>query len=273
MHPFTSGAVRSAVAWSCARVVALALKAAWTVRARCYPAGAGSLLLLLASGLAAPAAAQQFVTDDAAIVDYRACQLEAWHGQVESWVQPACQPIRNLEITVGIGFLANDGGRTIEYLLEGKTIFRELETNGFGWGLVAGVGVDPLAQVSGWPVAEIYAYLPASLSLADDRLILHGNLGWHFERGEHEHNGEVHEEAHHALTWAFRSDVLLAERLTLIGELFAEDRFLPEYQVGLRTTVVADRLLIDVTYGGHTAAGADGLGWVVGLTWTPPPFF
>jgi hypothetical protein len=30
---------------------------------------------------------------------------------------------------------------------------------------------------------------------------------------------------------------------------------------------------MDVSWGGHTAAGGRGLGWVLGAAWTPPPFF
>lgn len=71
---------------------------------------AGALLLLLAAGMAAPAAAQQFVTDNATITPHRACQLEGWYGEAAAWVLPACRFVRPLEITAGVGFVADEGG-------------------------------------------------------------------------------------------------------------------------------------------------------------------
>jgi hypothetical protein len=220
----------------------------------------------------AEAGAQQFVTDDAALVDLRACQFEAWLGQTASWILPACRPIRGLELTAGIGYLAVDGEASAEYVVQAKTVFRELAPGGLGIGLVAGAGIDPLTQVTGGRVAGLFAYVPASLSLAAERLILHGNLGWHFERDDHGHpHGE--DEGHHALTWAGRADLVLSDRFVLIGELFGEDRIRPEYQVGLRSTLLPDRVVVDLSYGGHTASGFAGAGWALGFAWTPAPFF
>jgi hypothetical protein len=237
------------------------------------------LASLFAANLVAPAgaASQQFVTDDAAIVDRRACQLEAWLGQTSSWILPACQFVPRLEITAGVGFGdgGHGGGRHAEYVLQGKYLFRELAPGGLGVGLVAGLGYDPLSQVRGG-VEGVFAYVPLSLSLRDHGLILHGNLGWLFERDEHEHNGHVHDEAHHALTWAARADLLLplaGERFTLIGELFGEDRLRPEFQLGLRSELIAGRLLVDMSWGGHTQRGTNGAGWSFGFAWTPPPLF
>jgi hypothetical protein len=79
--------------------------------------------------------------------------------------------------------------------------------------------------------------------------------------------------AQHAFTWAFRGDLVLTECFTLIGELFGEDRLRPEYQLGLRTILLPEYLLADLSYGGHSAPGVAGAGWAVGLAWTPPPLF
>jgi len=177
------------------------------VTRRLFVPGAAALALCLV--LPSASRAQQFVTDDAALTDFRACQLEAWHGESSSWILPACQPLRNLEITAGIGFIPETGARSTEYVLQGKALFRELTPNGVGIGAVVGAGFGPLTQIVGNGASDIFAHVPVSVSLADDRLILHGNLGWHLERDEHEHNGVVHDESHHTLTWAVRSDVLL----------------------------------------------------------------
>jgi hypothetical protein len=78
--------------------------------------------------------AQQFVVDDAAIADYRACQLEAWHGRLSCRILPACSFSPRFELTAGIGFLDDHGnGRETEYVVEAKYVFREMQPNGVGF--------------------------------------------------------------------------------------------------------------------------------------------
>jgi len=233
--------------------------------------------LLLSMVLARPEQllGQQFVTDDAALVGHRACQVEVWHGERASWLQPACQPLRRLEITAGLGSVPGNGGRSAEHVLEGKALLREMTPGGLGIAAVGGLGFGALAEMSDG-MKSAFAYVPVSVSLAADRLILHVNAGWHFERDVHEHNGVQHADAHHAATWAARADLLLPfadDRLTVIGELYGEDRDRPEYQGGIRSIVLPDRLTVDVSWGGHSVSGRRGAGWTLGATWTPPPFF
>jgi hypothetical protein len=87
------------------------------------------------------AGAQQYVVDDAEIVDLNACHVEAWHGQRSSWILPACQLIPNLEIAAGVGFIEEGlGHRETEYAVEAKTLLRPLTPGDWGVGLVLGVG-------------------------------------------------------------------------------------------------------------------------------------
>jgi hypothetical protein len=101
--------------------------------------------------------AQQFVTDDAEIVDYRACQLEGWHGESASWALPACQLIRNLELTAGVGQLSANGETRTEYVLQAKTVLRELQPGGrvspgaAGRGARPGLRLDAAAVFLTWP--------------------------------------------------------------------------------------------------------------------------
>jgi hypothetical protein len=227
---------------------------------------------LAAAFMVAPAAAQQFVTDDAAITEYGACQLEAWHGPRASWIQPACTPLRSLEVTVAVGFLdAGGADRDVNLLLQAKTLFRELQPGGWAWGLVA--GTNPRAQTAPGQrrFGTVFAYVPLSVSFGDDRLVLHQNVGWHYRRDD---PGATGNEPAHAFSWGTRGDVWVGGRFTTIGELFGDSRGAhPQWQAGLRTEVVRERLLLDVSYGGHTAAGLQGVGLVVGIAVTPPPFF
>ena len=222
--------------------------------------------MVVAIAFASPAFAQQWDVDDAEIVDPGACQVEAWHGERASWILPACQPFRTLEVSLGAGFIdAGDGHRDVEYAVEVKTLFRALATNDWGLGLVVGIGPDPSAAEIDGRFGDVYVFVPASLSLMDDGLVLHGNVGWEWERDGHEHDGHVHDDDHHHLTWGLRSDVALTERFTLIGEIFGEDRLLPEFQLGLRTHFPEAGVEVDLSWGGHTQDDLEGAGFTVGV--------
>jgi hypothetical protein len=210
-------------------------------------------------------AAQQFVADDAAIVAHGACQLEGWVGETASWLQPACQLIRGVELTVGLGSVAGDNGRTSQHVFQLKHLYRGIEAGSGGIGLVAGFGLDRGSQVAGGVTTTVFAYVPASMSLGGDRLVAHGNAGWRYASADREHTS----------TWAMRADVALpgvARRLIAIGELFGEGAGKPGYQAGVRATVVRDRLLVDLSWGDHTDRTERGPGWALGVAWTPPPF-
>ncbi len=222
--------------------------------------------VIAATMLATPGFAQQWDVDDAEIVDRGACQVEAWHGERASWILPACQPFRNVEISLGAGFIdAGDGHRDVEYAVEVKTLFRALATNSWGVGLVVGIGPDPSAAEIDGRFGDLYAFVPASLSLLDDGLILHGNVGWEWEREGHEHDGHALDDGEHHITWGLRSDVALTERFTLIGEIFGEDRYLPAFQVGVRTHFPDAGVEVDLSWGGHTQDDLQGGGFTVGV--------
>jgi hypothetical protein len=224
---------------------------------------AGIILLLVLAPRGVQA--QQFYTDDAAIVDAGACQVEGWYGETALWLLPACHFVPNLELTVGLGVL-QDAGQRLEYVVQGKYLLRDVSPRGVGVAVAAGLGFGPLAQVPGDGVAAAFAYVPVTWAPGAGRLVFHGNIGWQFDRNE---TG-----IRHALIWGVAGDALLplpGERFTFIGELFGEGDDRPEYQVGLRVSLVTDRLHTDVSWGGHTARDRDGDGLVVGFTWTPPP--
>jgi hypothetical protein len=235
---------------------------------------AAVLLLLPLHG--GRAQGQQLVTDDAATAEHRACQVEVWHGEISSWLIPACSPLRNLEVALGFGAVSDGSSRVGEYVLGGKYVPVSIDLGGgvLGLGVGGGLGFAPVDRLTPGGVSGAFAYGIGSLGLAGERLALHANLGWHYEQDEHEHNGVVHQEGHHAVIWGVRGDGWLpfvAQRVAVIGELFGADRISPEFQVGLRSILVPDRLDVDVTWGGHTASGRRGSGWTLGLAWTAPP--
>jgi hypothetical protein len=217
------------------------------------------------------AAAQQFVTDDAYIVERNACQLEAWHGEASSWILPACHFIPGVEITAGVGFVAHGDHRDTEYLFQGKVLLREPPGDGVAISAVLGFGFDPHAQALRNGPASVYAYVPATLTARGGDLALHLNAGWMRERHEAAGTATVSVESPHALTWGAAVEAFVAGPLTAMAEVFGEDRHLPGFTVGANVEVLPERLSIDLTWGGHTAAGVPGSGWALGGAWTPGP--
>lgn len=236
---------------------------------RLAPAG------LFASLLAAsPAwAARPMITDDARIVDAQACQVEAWHRSTRGepgrdWAVPACNPTGNLELSMGAGLgrpsgPADPGGerRLMADLFQAKTLFKPLTPDGWGIGLAMGRSHDRPGRVAA--VASNYFYLPASLALRGDDIVLHLNLGAREDRSSRQTYG----------TWGVGSEIRLVSRVQLIAETFGESAGGAYAHAGLRWWLVPDRVQVDATLGHPLGSRATGPRWVsLGVRLLSPPF-
>lgn len=199
------------------------------------------LLLSLTMALATPVqAARPMITDDARLTDAGACQVETWvhmhREQREFWALPACNPGGNFELTFG-GALAYADGRKQSgaMLVQGKTLFKPLDTNGWGLGLAAGYATPPGSEQSGSP----YFYIPLSFSLADDQLVIHTNLG----------NLRERETRKNRLTWGVGGELQATERLYVIAESYGQDQGSAFFQTGLRYWLMPGHIQVDTTYG------------------------
>ena len=209
-------------------------------------------------------AGQPMVTDDAAIVDDKACQVETWMDRnAESatyWILPACNFTGNLELTVGGGWRHKARStRNSQVVLQGKTIFKSLDANGWGLGLVAGTlwhqGTDRRAH-------ELYSYLPVSLSFNDDRIMVHGNLGW---------NRDSEKRVSH-LQWDIAAEAVVVKPLSLFGEVFGKEQGHPSFQFGFWYWIVPERMNINAAYRNRFGAPAGGYWFSVGLSFFSIPF-
>ncbi len=221
---------------------------------------------VLAAGFVAPQvqAARPMVTDDARIVDAKACQLESWikgnRDSTEYWALPACNFTGNLELTFGGALTREDGRtRTTDVVMQGKTLFKPLDTNGWGIGLAAGMVRHPQADAG---TRDWYAYVPASFSFRDDAVVVHTNLGWLRE-------GEIRRDR---LTWGLGTEARFAERTWLIAETFGQNQGKPFYQLGLRHWLVPARVQLDATYGNRTGGGSNERWFSIGLRLLSPSF-
>lgn len=203
------------------------------------------LCVLLAALAMPPAyAARPMITDDARITDAGACQVESWaqvhRRERDYWALPACNFSGNFEFTAGGALSRHQGeGTSGALLVQGKTLFRPLTTNDFGIGLAAGYTTHSGNGQSGAP----YFYVPASLSLADDRAVFHLNLGAVRER----------EIGKTRATWGMGSELQASERLYVIAETYGQyaerGGGSPFVQLGLRYWVLPGHVQIDTTWG------------------------
>ncbi len=207
-------------------------------------------------------AARPMVTDDARVVDAKSCQLESWvkrnPDSTELWALPACNFTGNLELTLG-GALTRAGGnaQTTDVVMQGKTLFKALDANGWGMGLAAGAIRHPDSVSRDW-----YAYVPASFSFSDDAVVVHANLGG-LRDGRSRRN---------RLTWGLGAEIELAERSWLIAETFGQNRGKPFHQLGLRHWLVPDRIQFDATYGDRNGGGSGERWFSFGLRFLSAPF-
>ena len=209
-------------------------------------------------------AARPMITDDARLTDAGACQVETWahlhDKQREWWALPACNPGGNLELTLGGALARTDGraesGATVAQL---KTLFRPLETNGYGIGLAVGHSTQPGNSHSG----NAYFYVPASFSFLDDRLVVHTNLGYTRER-EHKET---------RLTWGVGNEWQMHGNTWLIAESYGQDKGNPFIQLGIRHWIVPGHVQIDTTYGNQLGHLGTQRWFSVGLRLISPRLF
>lgn len=238
-----------------------------------FVAAASLALMLLPTSVQA---ARPSVTDDARIVDAKACQLETWlrfnRGSTEYWAQPACNFTGKLELTFG-GALTHSEGRTrtSDVVLQGKTVFKPLETNDWGWGLAVGHVRHPNTPGSG--SGDWYAYVPLTLSLRDDRVFIHANVGWLSQAPARSlASPDVRIGRTQRPTWGLGTEVQLAANTWWIGETFQQGAGRPFFQTGVRHWLVKDRLQLDATVGNRLRRDTQERWFSIGLRVLTPAF-
>lgn len=212
-------------------------------------------------------AARPMVTDDARTVDAKACQVESWmrfnRDGRELWALPACNFTGNLEFTLGGGILkGDDGSKTHDVVIQGKTLFKPLETGGYGVGMVLGTVRHPAINTRSNQLGDYYGYLPVSFSFADDRVVIHTNLGA-LRDGK--------ERRTHA-TWGAGTEILVTPATYAIAEAFSPATGKSYVQFGVRHWLVANRVQIDATWGERLHEGSSERWYSLGLRLLTVPF-
>jgi len=209
-------------------------------------------------------AARPMVTDDARIVDAQSCQVESWirtnRGSREYWALPGCNFTGNLELTLG-GARTSDaeGLRTSDIQLQGKTLFRAMDTDGWGIGLAVGALRHP---GDGRKVGEWYSYVPVSFSLNHDKAFVHANVG--MIRNNNTSSTRA--------TWGVGTEIQLGERSWLVAESFKQNEGQPFFQAGVRYWIVPNRVQVDATVGNRMGSSSRERWFSIGLRLLSPAF-
>jgi len=227
---------------------------------------ASLLALLLASGPSH--AARPMVTDDARLTKSGSCQVESWwranSDSNEVWALPACNPNGNFELTLGAAISKVDHQQTSsDTILQAKTIFKDLKTNSWGYGLGLGTASHSNDHYPGPNgVGSTYFYVPISHSFNDDQLIVHSNIGYiHYRHSSQD-----------AVTWGIGAEYKVNPELLIIAETFGDHRNKPFAQAGIRYSLIPDILQIDTTVG-HQLDDRH-VDWLsIGVRYTPNKFF
>lgn len=189
---------------------------------------ASSMAGILAALAPAAQAARPFITDDARVVDPGHCQVETFaksqsaYAGSEFWFLPACNPL-GFEFTLGRNRIEGE----YNTLVQAKFLLKPLAANRSGYAASVGsFGGDP------------YFNGIASISLFDERSVVHANLG--MIRNPDADRG----------TWGLGLEQLLfAPRLYGILEGFGQRGDKPTTHFGIRFWVIPNRFQVDATHG------------------------
>jgi hypothetical protein len=197
-----------------------------------------SLAIPLMLSAALPAfAGEPLVTDDASVLDEGVCQLEAWHrwstnGGHEGWGVPACSVHPDVELGVGFARRRDDevGSHTL-FALRAKTVLFRAADDAWSAGFVA-IGLhDGARETRPNGFHEAAALALATFNLLDHRLRIHANAGVVYSQNEYTTGA-----------WGLAGEYDFADDWTLLGEVYRDGPGRPGYQVGVRYTLVTDRV-------------------------------
>lgn len=190
--------------------------------------------------LALPAfAGRPFTTEDASVLEDKACQVEAWvnHGReaTTGWLVPACNFGRGIQWQVGAARTRAEGRSMFsEAYVQAKTVFPGAEDSPWKAGLVLGAIRRPLQpEHSGWDNPLVIV----PISYFGDGVAIHVNAGSLRDRAE----------SRNLTLWGIAAEANASERWTLLGEVFGENAARPFVRVGARFAAIKDHLDVDVS--------------------------
>jgi hypothetical protein len=111
-------------------------------------------------------------------------------------------------------------------------------------------------------VYALYANFPASFSFKDDRIIVHGNLGWNHDSADSRSH----------LDWGIATEAEVIKPLYLFAEVFGQERGRPFFHFGFWYWIVPDRMQVNAAYGNRFGTPPGGYFFSVGISMFSAPF-
>lgn len=224
------------------------------------------LLSVLAFCSSPVRAGAPLVTDDAAIVDAKSCQFEAWIDASRSargyWFVPACNVSGNLELSIGLAAInPDDAASSRQVSLQAKTVVGQGGNGFWSVGAVAGFVRDSATAAPDASSSSYYGKALLSLYFTET-LEIDVNLGASdaFGAGTTVVGGA-------AIQYEF------VPRTTFLAEVFRDERGPGKFQVGARYAFDSTPIEAYVSYGGRLGSAAGDTWWVIaGLRIYTAPF-
>jgi hypothetical protein len=191
-------------------------------------------------------AARPLVTEDASILDDKACQLEAWldsaHAATQGWLVPACNFGGHIEWQVGFARTHAAGeSRFSDAYAQAKSA-RKIGEGPWSVGGVLGVtrrGLD--ARVRRWDNPYWLAIGTGEFGA----ITAHANVGWSHDR----------ETGRDVTPWGIAFEHATLPRLILLAEAFSVNRERPFLRAGIRHAAIAERLDLDLSVVARAGGG------------------
>ena len=212
-------------------------------------------------------AARPMMTDDANVVDPRACQNESWirWGQtsIEKWTVPGCNFGGDTEVSVGANFLSEQDRSSQRLgLLQIKKRWKVVEPGQWGLSTTVGKVQSVSNRADAVVVSDTYVNVPLTWQ-SPQGPVLHLNLGAY----HHQTDRVTH------ATWGFGGEFPLNPSLFAIMETFGEAGSRSKVQLGLRYWVVPQAVQIDTTWG-QDVQGPSNSRWIsMGLRLLTPALY
>ena len=224
--------------------------------------GARNAVWVLLFATTSAFAGRPLTTEDAAVLEDKACQLEAWVDRARDvstgWFVPACNFGLGIEWQVGFAREWQGGSRLPEAYAQAKGLFREA-TDESKWsaGWVAGVVRRPQNETHrGWE--NPYVLLPVSWSVG--AINFHVQPGWTRDR----------ETGRDYAVWGAAIEHT-TKPLDLVAEIFGQGSEKPFVRAGLRWTPIKDYLDLDLSYVTRPGGTRDERLVSIGFVWYGPP--
>jgi len=210
--------------------------------------------LLVALGSADARAGEPLATDDATILDKGVCQVESWHRWSDSgghvgWLLPACSVTDHLELAIGGARYreADVGGHSL-FLMQAKAIAYRDPSDRFSLGGVAALQRDGGHEARSSAFHDGLALGLVTFNALEQTLRVHVNAGVVYRR-----------DAFTTAAWGIATEFDLRDDWTLLGEVFRDEPGRPKFQLGVRYTLVTDR--VELFASGGDAIDSRGDGW------------